>query len=152
MFRMALLMWGLVQAGKANPASVEEASAAALDRGDMRAVLELAAQGLATDPNDAWLLYDQGAALAQLGRLDEAVVALERAEASFRADAPWGRALASYRRALALTRLGRCGEAQLAVAHYATLMTELSRDVAADAQRAVAECDRQNVSGKSRAR
>ena len=150
MLRMALVMWAFAQAGKPNPSTSEDASSAALQRGDYQQVLTLAAQGLAIAPNDAWLLYDRGAALASLGRLDEAVTELARAEATFPADQPWGRAVSSYRRGLALARLGRCGEAQLAIAHYTTLMREMDCDVAADAARGVAQCERQNVSGRQR--
>ena len=147
---MVFVMLAFAQTSKADSSALEDASSAALRRGDYQRVLTLTEQGLAARPNDAWLLYDRGAALASLNRLDEAVIALERAEATFSADEPWGRALASYRRGLALARLGRCADANVAIAHYATIMRELNRTVAADAQRSVAQCERQNVSGKQR--
>ena len=150
MLRMVFVMLAFAQTSKANVQPIEDASSAALQRGEYQRVLALTEQGLAAAPNDAWLLYDRGAALASLNRLDEAVTALERAEATFRADEPWGRALASYRRGLALARLGRCSEANVAIAHYATIMRELNRDVAVDAQRGVAQCERQNVSGRAK--
>src|SRR5215831_14353363 len=131
MLRMVFVVLAFAQTDKANLTSLEEASSAALQSGDYQKVMALSEQGLAADPNNAWLLYDRGAAMASLGRLDEAVTTLARAEATFRADQPWGRALASYRRGLALALLGRCHDAQTALASYATLMKQLDRDVAA---------------------
>ena len=150
MLRMMFVMLAFAQTDKASLSPVEEASSAALQRGDYQKVMALSEQGLAADPNDAWLLYDRGAAMASLGRLDEAVTTLARAEATFRADQPWGRALAAYRRGLALARLGRCNEAQVALTKYATLMKQLDRDVAVDSERGVAQCERQNVGGRSK--
>jgi len=149
MLRMMFVMLAFAQSDKANLSPIEEASAEALQRGDYQKVLTLTEQGLVADSNAAWLLYDRGAALASLGRLDEAVTTLARAQASFPADQPWGRALASYRRGLALARLGRCDEAQTALAKYTTLMNQLNRDFAAEAQRDVGECERQMVKGRS---
>jgi tetratricopeptide (TPR) repeat protein len=150
MLQMMFVMLAFAQSDKADLSPIEEASSAALQRGDYEKVMTLSAQGLAANPNDAWLLYDRGAAMASLGRLDEAVTTLARAEATFRADQPWGRALASYRRGLALARLGRCADAQIALANYTTLMKQLNEDVAAEAQRGVAECERQMVGGRTR--
>src|SRR5262245_20329045 len=114
MLRMAFVMWTLAQAGNPDVKTIEDSSAAALTRGDYQRVLALTEQGLAIEPNDAWLLYDRGAALSSVGRLEESVATLKRAEAAFTADQLWGRALSSYRRALVLSQLGRCAEAQLA--------------------------------------
>ena len=147
---MMFVMLAFAQSDKANLSTIEEASAAALERGDYQKVMALSEQGLVADSNNAWLLYDRGAAMASLGRLDEAVTTLARAQAAFPADQPWGRALASYRRGLALARLGRCNEAQVALAKYTTLMKQLDRDVAAEAQRDVGECERQMVRGRSK--
>jgi tetratricopeptide (TPR) repeat protein len=149
MLRMVFVLLAFAQTSKADLSPVEDASSAALQRGDYQRVLTLTEQGLAQVPNDAWLLYDRGAALASLNRLDEAVAVLQRAQATFKADEPWGRALASYRRGLALARLGRCGEANLAIAQYASLMRQMNHEVAADAQSSVAQCERQNVSGRA---
>src|SRR5689334_18780946 len=98
MLQMVFVMLAFAQTSKANSQALEDASSAALQNRDYQRVLVLTEQGLAAAPNDGWLLYDRGAALASLNRLDEAVVVLERAEATFSADEPWGRALSSYRR------------------------------------------------------
>jgi tetratricopeptide (TPR) repeat protein len=147
---MAFSMLAVVTLGEPDLSTIEQASSEALKNGDNERVMTLTEQGLAFHPHDPWLLYDRGAALANLGRLEKAVTALQSAEASFPVDQPWGRALASYRRALVLTQLGRCKDAQLAIAHYATLMNELDHEVTEQAQRDVAECERQMVRGRER--
>ena len=84
------------------------------------AALARAEAGLAVDPEDAWLLYDKGAALAALGRVEESLAVLRDAEARFASD-PHGRAVAIYGRALALESIGRCEEAAAEYRRYAAV-------------------------------
>ena len=130
------------------------ASASALSRFDYPLALSSAQAGLAIRPNDPWLLYDQGAALAGLGRTDEAVVALAQAEKAFTDD--HGRATAIYRAGLAFEMAGRCTEAKREFARYAHIEREENVQLAADALRHRQICipvtERQNVSGKIPAR
>jgi Flp pilus assembly protein TadD len=130
--------------------AADAAVADALARGDHRLALDLAQQALRKHPNDGSLLYDQGAALARLGQLDEAVAVLQRAQAAFPADQPWGRALAAYRRGLVLQELGRCDDARVAFESYQTLMNELDATLARQALSIADQCpsQRQNVSGR----
>src|SRR5512142_2240627 len=93
---------------KKAPAIAEEA-AAALAAGDNAGALALARHGLVEWPGDAWLRYDEGCALAGLGRVDEALPALRAAERAF--PDGYSKSLAVYRRAVALESSGRCPEA-----------------------------------------
>jgi hypothetical protein len=70
-------------------------------------------------PSGAWLDYDRAAALAGLGRTDEAVEAFRTAEKRFheRSDDA-GRAVAIWGRARALSLAGRCAEAREAYGEY----------------------------------
>jgi tetratricopeptide (TPR) repeat protein len=104
---------------------VEQAStqaAYALERMDYRAALSEAEKGLALAPHNPWLLYNRGAALSGLQRIDEAVDALRLAEQAFSADNIHGRSVAIYRRALALEGAGRCDEASREFQAYASLV------------------------------
>jgi predicted Zn-dependent protease len=105
-----------------------------------RHALELADAGLVRAPQDPWLLYDRGAALAGLGRTDEAIAELARAGQSFPANNPWGRALAAYRRGVALDRAGRHEEARKAFGEYAGVVTDLSVELADQAMRLCEDC------------
>lgn len=79
---------------------------------------------------EAWVDYNRGVTLSELGRTDDAVRAFESAEASFSADrgargaadnSKWGKSIAVYGRARALDNAGRCAEASKAYREYATL-------------------------------
>jgi tetratricopeptide (TPR) repeat protein len=131
------------------------AAARALARMDYAASLAEATRGLAADPADAWLLYDRGCALAGLGRTNEAVESLDRAEEEFaRAGDLLGRSVAVYRRALALAQEGRCAEARSSYVHYFTLVRARDDQAAelalARSRTCSADAVRQKVSGKGR--
>jgi tetratricopeptide (TPR) repeat protein len=97
------------------------AAVKALIAGDYRQVLVEADAGLAVAPFDAWLAYDRGIALAGLNRTDEAVEALRIAERLFAPDDSHDRAVAAYRRIVALEEAGRCKEVAQELPHYAAL-------------------------------
>ena len=132
------------------------ASADALARFDYPLALKAAQDGLRVKPNDGWLLYDEGAALAGLGRTDEAVQTLARAEQSFDLDDHYARGTAAYRAGLALEMAGRCDEAKRQYQHYASIVRASNPQLASDALRHARVCvpagERQNVSGKVPAR
>jgi tetratricopeptide (TPR) repeat protein len=95
----------------------------ALADGDYWRALDEANDGLEFAPDDAWLLYNRGAALAGVGYVDDAIETLRRAEQLFAAGNLHGRSVATYRRAIALEIAGRCDEAGAELRHYADLMT-----------------------------
>jgi tetratricopeptide (TPR) repeat protein len=107
-------------------------------RGDYAAALASAERGLAARPDDPWLLYERGSALAALGRLDEALDTLRLAERRFTDN--HDRSLTAWRRALALEFAGRCAEASTEFAHYASLVRSSQPGLAADAVQHVRFC------------
>jgi len=131
------------------------ASADALRRFDYPLALRAAQDGLKIEPYDAWLLYDEGAALAGLGRTDEAVHTLARSEQEF-GDDVHGRATAVYRAGLALEMAGRCVQAKHEFHRYAAIERKENAQLSDDAIRHARMClpgaERQNVSGKIPAR
>lgn len=112
-----------------NPAirAAEEASTEAvraLSVLDYAHALQVVNTALDFAPDDPWLIYNKGTALAGLGRLDESLEWLRAAELSFSAENLHGRSIATYRRAIALEVAGRCDEAGAELTHYAQLMNE----------------------------
>jgi len=106
----------------------------ALTAENYRAALDDADRGLAAAPGDAWLLYNKGAALADLGRLDEALAVLREAEARFAPGDLHGRSVAVYRRAIALELANRCEEANAEMQRYAQMVAPSQPEAA---QRAI---------------
>jgi hypothetical protein len=86
---------------------------------------------LQVDPRDAWLLYNKGASLAALGRVDESLVILRQAEERFSSADAHGRAVAAYGRALVLESIGRCDEAAGEYKHYAAVAGDTDPNAAA---------------------
>jgi tetratricopeptide (TPR) repeat protein len=128
------------------PAKVEAArlsteAANALVRGDYPAALAAADKCVAADANDPWCGYDRAAALAGLQRVDDAVAAFEKAEARFGSDDPWGRSLALYGRAHALSASGRCDAAQKVYEEYALFVEKADAASASMARQYAAACN-----------
>lgn len=118
-------------------ATASEMSSAVVDGDYSRALRKAdlaAAVGGSVDlaPQSAWVDYNRGVALSEIGRTDDAVRAFEAAEARFASDegalrsgkssaSRWGKSIAVYGRARALDNAGRCLEASKAYREYATL-------------------------------
>jgi tetratricopeptide (TPR) repeat protein len=151
----ALALCGATQNDELRAERYATASADALRRFDYPLALRASQDGLKIAPYDAWLLYDEGAALAGLGHTDEAVQALNRAEQEF-GDDVHGRATAVYRAGLAYEMAGRCAEAKHEFHRYAAIERRENVQLADDAIRHARMCipgaERQNVSGKIPAR
>jgi tetratricopeptide (TPR) repeat protein len=98
------------------------AAVKALTRGDYEAALHAADEGLIAAPDHPWLLYNRGIALADLGRTDEALASLRQAELRFAPADVHDRSVATYGRAVALERAGRCQEERAELDHYASLV------------------------------
>jgi tetratricopeptide (TPR) repeat protein len=80
-------------------------------------------------PKSAWLDYERGVALGELGRTDESVRAFQAAEAEL-AD-PRHKSLAIYGRARALDSAGRCTDAYVVYQQYASLARKYALPVTA---------------------
>ena len=124
-------------------------AAKALIHGDYAWALDTAERGLVAHPGDPWLLYDQGAALAGLGRTDESLAALRRAERLFPAANIHGRSVAIYRRAMALEVAGRCEEEADELQRYAQLAKPADPDFVLHALAHVRLCKLANAGIKS---
>jgi tetratricopeptide (TPR) repeat protein len=94
---------------------------------DYKGALAAAAEAeRSKEPRSPWLDYDRAVALARLGRTDEALLAFRKVEQQL-AETPtsnswWGRSIAIYGRARALTDAGRCREAKRAYEDYAAFV------------------------------
>jgi tetratricopeptide (TPR) repeat protein len=128
------------------------AAASALARRQWDDALGLADLGLARHPGNAWLLYNRGAALANLERIDEAHATLAQAEDAFGPD-EHGRSLAIWRDALMMEQAGRCDQARARFREYAQLVRQRDADSAEQAethaQRCITPGERENVGGRA---
>jgi tetratricopeptide (TPR) repeat protein len=131
-------------------AAGQGAASAALVKGDQQGALAAADAALAQFPDDFFLLYNRGAALAGLGRTDEAIETLQRAEATA-PDARW-KSLSIYQRAIAFRDGGRCSEAAAEYKKFAELVQPTDPQAATMATNYAATCrspsERKNVSGE----
>jgi hypothetical protein len=94
-----------------------------------------------TGVEGARLAYERGAALAGVGRIDEAVAAFDRAELLFtQTDDDVDRATAIWGRAHALAGSGRCSEARRAYGEYRVLVRPRDPTAAEMATRHAAAC------------
>jgi tetratricopeptide (TPR) repeat protein len=121
-----------------NMASTTAAQALAAENYD--AALARADDGLKIAPDNAWLLYDRGAALVGMGRVDDGLAALRTAEVSFASGDTHGRAVAVYGRALALESVGRCDAAADEYRRYADLAGDSDPTAAARASASLRMC------------
>jgi tetratricopeptide (TPR) repeat protein len=115
-------------------------SAKAEMQGQPQQALDLAEQGIAANARDPWPHYDKGMALVRLGQTGLAVVALTEAEQRFSPKDRWGRSVAIYGRAYALSQAGRCPEAKQAFEQYAVFVADQAPKSAEMARRYGAEC------------
>jgi Flp pilus assembly protein TadD len=105
-------------------AALTSRSASAEMTGNPQAALKLAERAIASNPRDPWPYYDKAMALAQIGQLDRALGAFGEAEDRYSATDRWGKSVAIYGRAHALSEAGRCDEARKAFRAYASLIRE----------------------------
>ena len=101
---------------------------------------DLANQAIRADPRDPWPYYNKGMALAELGETDAAIASLYAAEKHFSTADRWGRSVAIYGRAHALSQAGRCVEARRAFDEYASFVGKDDPLAATTARRYAADC------------
>jgi tetratricopeptide (TPR) repeat protein len=115
-------------------------AATAAINGQPQQALQLANQAIRADPRNPWPYYDKGMALAKLGEIDGAIAALYAAQQHFAPTDRWGKSIAIYGRAHALSQAGRCVEAVEAFAEYATFVSKNDPQAAEMARRYAANC------------
>ena len=130
---------------KAEPSTPRSAkltseSASAEIAGDPQAALKLADKAIAADPRNPWSYYDRGAALARLGMTDDSLKAFSAAEQRYALSDLWGRSVAIYGRAHALSEANRCDEAKKELARYAAFIRERDAKSADLAMKYAADC------------
>jgi len=121
-------------------AALTSRAASAEMTGNPQAALKLAERAIATNPRDPWGYYDKAMALAQIGQLDRALESFGAAEQRYSATDRWGKSVAIYGRAHALSELGRCDEARTAFRAYASLIREQDPKSAKMATKYAADC------------
>ena len=129
-----------VDPGSPQSAALSSQSAQALVGGRPAEALRLADQAVATDVRNPWAHYDRAAALADLGRTDDALKEFKAAEARFSTDDPWGRSVAMFGRANLLAQAGRCAEAVAAFRDYARFVEQKDPGGAALARQQASAC------------
>ena len=123
-----------VDLGSPPSSALSSRSAEALIGGHPEDALRLANQAVAADGRNPWAHYDRATALADLGRVDEAVSEFQAAEQRFSQNDPWGRSVALYGRADLLARVGRCNEAAPVFREYAAFVESSDPQAAAMAR------------------
>jgi tetratricopeptide (TPR) repeat protein len=121
-------------------AALTSRAASAEMAGDPQAALKLADRAIAANPRDPWGYYDRAMALSRVGQLDRALESFVAAERRYAANDRWGKSVAIYGRAHALSEAGRCGEAKQTFGVYASLVREQDPRSANLATRYGAEC------------
>ena len=131
-----------VQADPSTPQAMALTTRAAIAdmKGNPQQARDLANQAIRADPRDPWPYYNKGMALAQLGEIDATLATLYAAEKHFAPSNRWGRSIAIYGRAHALSRAGRCVEAVQAFAEYATFVGKDDPTAADMARRYAVNC------------
>jgi Tfp pilus assembly protein PilF len=129
-----------VEPSTAKSAELSTRAATAQMNGNPQAALHLADRAIAANPRDPWPHYDRAMALASIGEIDKALESFATAEQSYAASDRWGKSVAIYGRAHAISQAGRCDEARQAFLSYASLIREQDPKSAAMADRYAAEC------------
>jgi hypothetical protein len=106
--------------------------------GDSAKALALADEAIQKDARDPWGYFNRAGALRSLHRTDEAVSAFRDAEARMAAGDLWGRSVAIWGQADALSRDGRCKDATAVYERYAAAVESVDR-AAADLARQYAK-------------
>jgi tetratricopeptide (TPR) repeat protein len=121
-------------------AALTSRAASAEMNGNPQSALKLAERAIAANPRDPWGYYDRAMALARLGQLDKALDSFGEAEQRYSATDRWGKSIAIYGRAHALSEAGRCDEARKAFRAYESLIREQDVKSADMAAKYAAEC------------
>jgi predicted Zn-dependent protease len=129
-----------VDPGSSRSRALSSSSAEALVAGRPADALRMADQAVAADPSNPWSHYDRGAALTELGRTDDAVASFDAAQRSFSTADAWGKSIAMYGRADALSRAGRCTAARASYENYATFIERVDPAAAGLARRYATNC------------
>jgi tetratricopeptide (TPR) repeat protein len=124
----------------AKSAALTSRAATAEMSGNPQAALKLAERAIATNPRDPWGYYDKAMALTRIGQLDRALGAFGEAEERYSATDRWGKSVAIYGRAHALSEAGRCDEARKAFRAYVSLIREQDLKSANMAVKYAADC------------
>jgi hypothetical protein len=116
---------------KAEPASPDSQAlttraASAEISGDPQEALAFAGRAIESDARDPWAHYVRASALARRGKVDDALKSFTEAERLFAASDVYGRSVAIYGAAHALSEAGRCDEARAEFQRYASFVR--SRD------------------------
>jgi len=90
--------------------------------GNPQAALSYADRAIAADPRDPWAHYDKAMALARLGDVDDALKYFKASEERFNLADTWGRSVAIYGGAHALSVASRCEEARREFQRYAAFV------------------------------
>jgi len=109
-------------------------------QGNPRQAVALADQAIRADGHNPWPHYNKGMALAELGETDAAIASLYAAEQRFVPADRWGKSIAIYGRAHALSQAGRCTEAVQAFAEYASFVGKDDPQAAYLARRYAMDC------------
>ena len=121
-------------------AALTSRAASADMTGNPQKALKLAERAIAANPRDPWGYYDKAMALSQIGQLDRALESFGAAEQRYSATDHWGKSVAIYGRAHALSEVGRCAEARTAFRAYASLIREQDPKSANMATKYAADC------------
>lgn len=121
-------------------AALTSRAASAEMSGNPQSALKLAERAISANPRDPWAYYDKAMALARIGQLDRALDAFGDAEQRYSATDRWGKSIAIYGRAHALSEAGRCDEARKAFRAYVSLIREQDLKSANMAVKYAADC------------
>lgn len=108
--------------------------------GDHDKALRLADDAIKTDPKNPWAYYDRGDALGALHRTDDAVVAFHESERRYSEAEVWGKAIAIWGQANALSQAGRCQDASPIFERYAILVEAVDKGSAELARQYAKHC------------
>jgi tetratricopeptide (TPR) repeat protein len=121
-------------------AALTSRAATAEMNGNPQAALKLAERAISANAHDPWGYYDKAMALSRIGQLDRALGAFGEAELRYAATDRWGKSVAIYGRAHALSEAGRCDEARKAFRAYVSLIREQDLKSANMAVKYAADC------------
>jgi tetratricopeptide (TPR) repeat protein len=134
-----------VSSSNADSQAFSTSAANAQMAGDPQAALGYADRAIAADTRDPWARYARGMALARLGYVDDALKSFATAEELFNPADVWGRSIAMYGRAHALSVASRCEEAKREFSRYAAFVRERDPRSADMAMRYAAGCREKQI-------